>query len=416
MEQTEVQELDTFEDGSYTEGPMEEDGNSQEESQGQSTEETPVQTEKKEEVDSDSQVSLLDEKEDTGTKEGEEKKEENTDKSEEGDKKEDEDSKSEESSSKSDDGKDDGSTEEEVRTIKAFSNGKQYEIPENLEIKTKVDGKWEKPTLQELKDNYSGKVAYDKKFSELGEESKAFKQEAQKHYQEIEALTGHLRTIRELTDKGLAGEEDVLSGMNYLLDLMGINTVQYNKAVFNRMASELDVYSEMTEAEREAHWVKKENEYLVKQQESLRSRSKEEQTQAEFQNRVKSLREAHGISEEDYVSAQEDLIAEGVENITPEMVAKAASLKPLLIQADDLIDPYLDQLSDKEADDLSVEIATTMFNSPEITVDQIKQLLAEEYKVDAIVDDIIKKTGKPEEVVPKTVPPKQGYESFEDWD
>jgi len=394
-------ELDTFEDGAYTDGPeddstFESDGGStdgEEREEGQTDETASVQTEETESIDSDSQVNLLDEKEESGTKEEAKDTEKKSDKSDEEAKGSDEDSESK-SDNKDDAGKNDGEIAADVRTIKAFSDGKQYEIPENAEIKTKVDGKWEKVTLTDLKDNYSGKVAYDEKFSSMNEERKAFSEERDTYAKEISGIKEHFVNIRQLTDAGMKGEVDPLSSVNYLLDLMGVNTLDYNKAMYNHMAEEFDIYSDMTENERESYWTKKENTYLVKKQESLTKNQGEQQAQAELNTRITNLRETHSVSEEDYVSAEQDLKAENFENITPEAVVEAARLKPLLSQADTAIEPYLDQLSDDEAYDLSIEIATTVFNNPNMSFDQVKRALAETYEVEDIVSEIEKKVGK----------------------
>jgi len=399
----EQQNLDTFDDGDYTTGPMDgaeeqlgsddDEGSSFAEvgKEGQSTEGETVQTKEGEEIDEDSQLNLLDEKEETGRKEEEKEDSKGSDKQDEEDKDGDEESESD-ATSKDDAPEDSREPATDVRTIKGFADGKSYEVPENIEIKTKVAGKWEKPTLQELKDNYSGKQVWDRKITEASEKEAAVNQREEILESEMKVVQEHFGTIRQLTEAGLKGEVDPLSATNYLLDLMGVNTVDYNKAMFNHMADQFDAYSEMTESEREAHWIKKENEYLVKRQESLTNRQSEQQSQAELAQKIHSLREAHSISEEDYVSAENDLKAEN-QDYSPEQVVQAARLKPLLNQADDLISPYLEQLTDEEAMKLSVEIATTMFKTPQMTSEQVKTFLAEQFEVEEIMTEIEKKVG-----------------------
>lgn len=422
------QQLDTFDEGPYTDGPMDlsgeeagsaegatTDGGQEEGQEGQTSEETSVQTDEIETFDTDSQVNLLDEKEEVRGEKEEEEGEKETDKSDEDDKQSDEDPESD-GVGKDSTREEDGSTEEDVRTLKAFRDGKRYEIPEDAELKVKVDGKSEKVTLTELRDNYSGKVAYDKKFSEFSEEKKTWEGQKTQYDTEIETVKEHFGNIRQLTEAGMKGEVDPASSMNYLLDLMGINTVDYNKAMFEHMAGEFDTYTEMTESEREAHWTKKENAYLVKRQESLTKRQSEEKAQVELSQKVHSLREAHSITEEDYVSAEEDLKATN-QTITPEKVIQAAKLKPLLYQADDAIEPYLDQLTEDEAYDLSVDIATEMLKTPELTIEQIKTLLAEQYEVEDIMSEIEEKVGKTTTPAAKTQKrDSEHLESFDDFD
>ncbi len=98
----------------------------------------------------------------------------------------------------------------------------------------------------------------------------------------------------------MEGEVDPLSGFNYLLDLMGINSVKYNRTMREHLSEEFGIFSEMTDSEKQAYWTQKENDYLVNKQESARKKSEEAQALTERDQRVTQLREAHGVSEDDY--------------------------------------------------------------------------------------------------------------------
>lgn len=413
-------ELDTFDDGPYTEGPEEgmeasleeENVETEEASEEQSTEEESVQTDEEETFDDDSQVSLLDEKEEKR----EETAEKKDDKGDEEDKESDEDAKSDES--EEDDAAEDArSTEEEIRNIKAFRNGKMYEVPEDATFKTKVNGKWETPTLQELKDDYSGRVMWDRKFTELSEDKKEWSEEKEAYEQEIDLIRSHMVNISELVKSAMQGEGSHNAPMEYLLDLMGADTLNYSKAMYNSQAEEFDLYSQMTESERDAYWTKKENAYLTKRHESSMKRQADVKTQEENAQRIHSLREAHGISEEAYVSASKDLEAEGVENITPEQIVKAAKLTPLVSTSYELLEEYADQMSTDELNEMAAEIATTMYETPDISVDQVKKVLAEQFKVEELVSTLEKKTAQKEQIS-NVMPKKKAdhLESFDDFD
>ena len=70
----------------------------------------------------------------------------------------------------------DGDVEEEAVEEKALEK-KEEVLPELIEVK--VEGSIEKVSLDELKENYSGKVAYDKKFTELDKERQSYKSEVE---------------------------------------------------------------------------------------------------------------------------------------------------------------------------------------------------------------------------------------------
>jgi hypothetical protein len=65
----------------------------------------------------------------------------------------------------------------EVKKITAKNGEDNLEIPANITIPHKVDGEEVEIPLQELLNNYSGKQAWDKRFSELDVERKEYQKE-----------------------------------------------------------------------------------------------------------------------------------------------------------------------------------------------------------------------------------------------
>tara|TARA_R110000744_G_scaffold94093_3_gene181654 strand:+ start:7546 stop:8829 length:1284 start_codon:yes stop_codon:yes gene_type:complete len=424
-----AQVLDTFDEGPYTEedgsdidsfddsaddiADMEDYSNSEnfdDEDEGSSAEETSVQAKEGEEVDPDSQVNLLEDQEEKGTpqkKEGSDPKDEKSEKSD-----EDGDAKSPED----DVAKDAGDGAEAIRNLKAFREGKAYEVPEDAQINVKINGKSEKVALKDLRDNYSGQVAYDKKFTELSEEKETFKVERDEYQTEIEELSGHMAGIRELVLAGQNGEGHPLAGFDKLLDLMNINSVEYRKQMQEQLLEENDIFNDMSDSEREAYWLRKEKDYLVNKQESERSKSSETVARQEQQAQITELREAHNVSENDFNSAYQDLQDAGTENISADLVIQTARLNPLMDIGEEIMSKYTEQLSTDEIDGMVREIAITMYNDPNYTQEDIASLIAEELEVETLVAEI-SKNKRPESI--KHTTPKNNtnsYESFQDWE
>jgi len=418
---SENEALDTFEDGPYTGeettanyeafDDLEESDNDDDE--GQDSEETSVQAKERKEIDEDSQVNLLedqDEKREEEEEEGDAPKDEGAKKA---DEKPDDTKPSEDDATK-----DAGIDADPVRNLKAFRDGKAYEVPEDAQINVKINGKSEKVALKDLRDNYSGQVAYEEKFNTLSSEKKEFQQNREVYEQEISELTQTMSGIRELVVKAQAGEEHPLAGFNKLLDLMGINSVHYNKQMQEQLFEEYDIFSEMSDAEREAYWLQKENKYLVNKQESEHSKSAASKAQQEKSAQIQELREAHNVNEDDFNSAYADLQELGTENITAELVIQTAKLSPLMDIGEDIMSKYEDQLTTDEMDSMVREIAVTMYENPDYTVEEIKSLIAQELEVETLVTEIAAKRKAPEELKYETSSSKskRGYESFDDWD
>ena len=415
---SEVEELDTFE-GTTSSGDegfenfddFEEDHLDSEDEE-QDTEEESVQDDEGEKVDPDSQVNMLKDQEEKGTKEEEEK----SDKPDEEPKSADE--KSDESKPPEDDAaKNDGEPTEDIRNIKAFREGKAYEVPEDAAINVKIAGKSEKVSIKDLRDNYSGKVAYDEKFSQFDTERKSFETEKATYETEIGEVRGEMNKVRDLVVKAQAGEGHPIDGFNYLLDLMGVNSVHYEKQMMEQLFDEYSVFNEMSDAERNSYWLQKENKYLVDKQESEKTRSSASKAQVEQTAHINSVREAHNVSEDDFYSAYDSLVESGKENITPELVAQTAKLNPLMDIGEEVMAKYEDQLSTDEMDNMVREVAITLYENPEFTVEDIKSILAEELEVETLVTEIASKRKAPE--VLKNIPPAKKaheYDSFDDWD
>ena len=63
---------------------------------------------------------------------------------------------------------------EEIKKLIAKYGEENLEMPANAIFKHKVDGEEVDVELQELLNNYSGKISYDKKFQEFSSEKKEF--------------------------------------------------------------------------------------------------------------------------------------------------------------------------------------------------------------------------------------------------
>jgi hypothetical protein len=381
--------------------------------EGQDSKETSVQAKAGEEIDEDSQVNLLEDQEEKRTEE----KEEGSDKKDEESEKSDEDAKLDEPS-EDDASKDAGDDAEPVRSLKAFRDGKAYEVPEDAQISVKIKGKSEKVSLSELRDNYSGKTAWEDKFNTLSEEKKTFEGERDQYQAEIQGISKEMNTIREHVESAMKGESHPFDGFKHLLDLMGVNSVQYTKQMQESLFNEYEIFQEMTDAERDAYWLQKENSYLVDKQESAAAKSKASETQREQQAQITQLRETHGISEDDFHSAHQDLIADGRENITAEQVIQAAKLTPLLAVGDEIMSKYEDQLGTDKMNEMARDIAVAMYEDPSFTKEEMQTLIAEELEVETLLSEVTKQKG-PEELKYKSTKPREQvyeYESFDDYE
>jgi len=139
--------------------------------------------------------------------------------------------------------------------LKAVRGENPYEIPADALFTQKVNGVEEQVSIQDLLTNYSGKVAYDKKFNELG--------------QQRQDLVKREATLNDRVDTFLEkSKEDPLDGLAYLAETSGANPVELIKNLRERLVPNMEEYMNMDETQRELFHRNEELNILKKSQET----------------------------------------------------------------------------------------------------------------------------------------------------
>lgn len=376
----------------------------------------------KSEESKDSQVNHLEDQDETGTDKGEEEsgadKDKKPDSEEEGSDKED--SKGDEKSDDLPEKKsisDEKAEDPEIKTVKAFRDGKAYEVPKDAELKVKIAGKSVKVPVQELMDNYSGKQSWDKKFSELEADRKNYETESKQYSQEKAALATEMTQVRDLAEAGLNGSESPLAFMEKMLDFMGIDTYDYSKNLREYLSEETSLLNQLSPEQRDAYWIQQKNEYLLKKQESLIQRQTESQSQAETQRQVAEMREAHGISQDGYAAASDELNQQGYSEATPQQIIDYAVTKPFAEKSVDLLSQYEEQIDDDSYGTVIREVVNLLKNGT--SEEFVSKLLAEEYQVETVMNQVEVKSSKEAKAAKEgkeTRKSKKSFESFDDFE
>ena len=84
---------------------------------------------------------------------------------------------------------------EEVKKLAARYGEEDLEVAANTTFKHKIDGQEVEVELQELLNNYSGKVSYDKKFQQFSDERKEFEQEMQEYNTQIDNINKYINDL-----------------------------------------------------------------------------------------------------------------------------------------------------------------------------------------------------------------------------
>lgn len=308
-----------------------------------------------------------------------------------------------------------------AKTVRAKVDGEALDIREDATLKVKVKGKGEIVTVRELIDAYSGEKAYGEKIASATEKEKEYETKFAKFNQEKEELVSHLETIASKLDG-----ENPLDALNYLLEMTGRPVYSYNKKIMDGLASELEALSDMDEVERELYWKNKEVDYLKRHHESLDVQRKQAESLKDMRARVDRLREAHGITEEQFVKAQKELISElgyKPEEVSPEAVVKYVAILPSIQKAEQLVAPYIDDINDNEIDSFVSGVANLLRDYPTITDQEAITLTARKlgYEVETpekVIEELKPHVPSKETNSKAKAPTREvtGPESFDDFD
>lgn len=330
---------------------------------------------------SDKQTDQLDEEEDKKEEEKEEKKEEDK----EPETKQEEEPKKEEPK------------QPKGKTIRVKGeDGEAKDIELDSTVKIKVDGKNEIVSIKELRDNYSGKVAWENKFSEIQEEKRTLESEIKDYKQDKEQIVGHLTEISKMLDDQ---EKNPLDVLHYLVDMTGRDPLDYSKKVMSFLAEEVRNLDSMDDVERDLYWKNKELDAIRNNQAAKEERESKLSAQREKAQKLNQLRESQGVTEEEFVKSHSELKSLGYseDEITPEAIVKYAVMKPKFEIAENLVKDYEDDLSDDQIEQLISTVADTLKIYPRISQQKALEVSIEqlgwEYEMEEDFKELNEKAG-----------------------
>lgn len=210
---------------------------------------------------------------------------------------------------------------EEVKEIKKLLGKfgeEEMELAAETLFKHKVDGEDVDVSLQELLNNYSGKVSYDKKFQEFSESKKEFDDYKVTYDKDIDLINGYINDFAEKLKSN-----DAMGALSYFAEFSGMEPHTFKRQLLDQLAPEIERMSLLSPEQIENERLAQENTYLQQQQESEANKRQQEQSQGELLSEIKRLQEAHSISDDEFQGAYQELVDGNFDGeITPEIVAE----------------------------------------------------------------------------------------------
>ena len=298
--------------------------------------------------------------------------------------------------------------QQEIKRILAKQGEEELELAANTLFRQKVDGEEVDVDLQELLNNYSGKVSYDKKFQEFSGQKKDFEAKKNQYDSEINQINKYINDFAQKFR-----QNDALGALEYFAEFAGMKPYEFRRELLNQLVPEMERRSVMTEDQIKAEELAFQNEYLMRQHESAQKQSQEQQALRELENEIVKVQEAHGISDEDFEKAYNELMEIDYDGeINPATVAEYYVHSTAYSKADQIlsgIDPLL-----AEQDPVIESLQKVIVENPDFDDNdliEIVQTVYNDFKKDAS-KSVSKKASPPKKQTTKT-PKKQ---DFVDWD
>lgn len=310
--------------------------------------------------------------------------------------------------------------DKENKKLRMRMGNELFNVDSDSSFKIKIDGEMTDVTTQELINNYAGKTAWDKKFTEIGKEKKTLEFDKAALTKQKDALNNHLQqALTPIKDPN----GNPLDSLLYLVEMSGEDPYAAYRRIMEANLDELSSLMDMGETERELYFHKKKDELHGNVAKKRQEKQGKEQAFNQAVQKVDSLRQTYNVTEDGFVDASEEL--EGiyadsgldVNSITDEAIVDYASLKPHITKVKELIAPYEDNISEGKYGDVVAELSRYLRDGKanEATV---KSILKRNFSVEEDVKELNTKVYQKGQKASKVDLRDESElsESFSDWD
>lgn len=263
-----------------------------------------------------------------------------------------------------------GKEESDKEDSKEVESKEESKESEEL-IEVKIDGEIQKVSLDELKSNYSGKVAWDKRFSEIDQERKQISAERDSLQEEINSVNQY---VSELGEK--MKNVSMMEGLYEIAALNNIGPHQVKHALIAEILPEINRMAEMDPAAIELEFSRQELEYQKSMQQKEQERFSAQQAQRELQDQINSVLTKYDIEMDEYKEAEKFLSArkDEVGEVTPELVGDYVVFAKAESRAENLLTNF-DSGKHSGNNEVMNGLIDIVLQNPSFTDDDINEIL-----------------------------------------
>lgn len=257
-----------------------------------------------------------------------------------------------------------------AKRYKAKDGDADVELSGGLVFKVPVNGVDEDVSLEDLRSNYSGKVYYDKKLSEVDRQRK----DVETQRGEIQKLVG---TLYDKVTKEQNGE----AAFDFLAELTKQDPVVLKMNVLKQQYEQMKPLFEMDEAQRNEWFKQRELAFREGAIKAKESRFAESEAETQRATQLSATQEKYGIDPERYdavesqVKAYLEKTGQKIE-VTPEHVVWAERTD-VALQAIKAAAPHLEQHA--EFDSIVQDIVSDLVKHPHLKLSDAERILRDTF-------------------------------------
>lgn len=182
------------------------------------------------------------------------------------------------------------------------ADGKEIEIPDDVMIEKRIDGKMQKVSLKEVLNITAGEMTVNQRLSKVS----SFYEETRKH---SEAFQAEKKQIIERDSEILKlvkdGNPD--KALAFLADSIGMSPVQLYRNLLANLAKQVQNFEGKTPEQIENHFLTLEADWHRDKEGKRRKAEEAERGYKAFTGKIDDLRKRTGVSEEEFIEARNDL-------------------------------------------------------------------------------------------------------------
>lgn len=259
----------------------------------------------------------------------------------------------------------------ESKKLKLKHEDQDLEIPTDLRVPVKIDGRTEEVTLQEALSRYSQQKHLDKIYQDYKKEKAAFDSER-----------GTIKQTYDQLRAALTDKKDLRGVIEAVAEPLGLDPAEVYSQFRQKMETDLEEAMVLTPGERRAKTLEDELNYYKQRQQTERQKQIETQQRQELEQQVEQVISQSGMDKEAFVKSYDELINLGykAEDLSPEQISSYyVNLKTI-----EMVEQKVAELNPEIAQDADeMERITTLILTNRLTPEEIDEVVSQLYSSEA---------------------------------